>query len=64
MNSSSNSGKYIIPFAVIVIVLNIFLIVFLFLNQSGVFKQEDEIVISEDDIYLSLPVSDPVSSPF
>ena len=62
MNSSTNSGKYILTFGVIVIFLNIVLVIFLFLNERGVFIIEN----NPEDIELEVvspPVSIPVSLP-
>lgn len=61
MESSSNSGRYILTFAVVIVLLNIVLVIFLFLNEKGIFNSNLD--ISSEHELVSEPVSPPVSSP-
>jgi len=60
MNSSStNSGKYIINFAVLIILLNLILIGFLFLVDAGLLNKK----VENNNNVVVPPVSLPVSFP-
>lgn len=57
----SNSGKYLIPFGIFIVVLNIGLITVLLL-QNILMPPVPETTINEDEL-LSIPTSSPVSFP-